>query len=757
MKLYAKNFFRLTLCGAEDTLWSGSPGNYTNPEAPKALSEVRKLVSDGQYPEATKEAVRLSGKQSAIYQLVGDIKIVFDKSHATFNEDTYQRVLDLETATVKVKYSVDEVEFTREFFSSNPDQVIAVRISANKPGSLNFTVFLDSKLDHISKVMGKNQIIMEGICPGNPKGIQFSAVLDVQIGGVSSALHDLDDNKLRVEGCDWAIIYLVASSSFDGPFTKPSDSKKDPKSEALSTLSSIKKFSYAELYSRHVDDYQSLFHRVSLQLSKCSSNSSGDEIEEKTVSSADRVKSFKTNEDPSLVVLLFQYGRYLLISSSRPGTQVANLQGIWNKDVEPPWDGAQHLNINLQMNYWLSLPCNLRECQEPLFDYILSLSVNGAKTAKVNYEASGWVAHQVSDLWAKTSPDRGEAVWALWPMGGAWLCTHLWEHYTYTMDKDFLRNKAYPLLESCSSFLLDWLIPGQDGFLETNPSTSPEHMFTAPDGKPASVSNSSTMDMAIIKEVFSSILSAAEVLGKSGDDMIARVRKAQEHLYPTKIAADGTIMEWAQNFKDPEPHHRHVSHLFGLFPGHTITVEETPDLCKAAENTLHKRGEEGPGWSNAWKTALWARLHDSENAYRMVKHLFDLVDPEKESNYEGGLYSNLFTAHPPFQIDANFGFSAAIAEILVQSTMEDLYLLPALPRDKWANGSVSGLKARGGLTVSISWREGDLHEVSLWTKDQNASSIRLHYRGNTVTTTKLLSSRAYTFDKQLKCLNSYAV
>lgn len=317
-----------------------------------------------------------------IYQLVGDIKIVFDKSHATFNEDTYQRVLDLETATVKVKYSVDEVEFTREFFSSNPDQVIAVRISANKPGSLNFTVFLDSKLDHISKVMGKNQIIMEGICPGNPKGIQFSAVLDVQIGGVSSALHDLDDNKLRVEGCDWAIIYLVASSSFDGPFTKPSDSKKDPKSEALSTLSSIKKFSYAELYSRHVDDYQSLFHRVSLQLSKCSSNSSGDEIEEKTVSSADRVKSFKTNEDPSLVVLLFQYGRYLLISSSRPGTQVANLQGIWNKDVEPPWDGAQHLNINLQMNYWLSLPCNLRECQEPLFDYILSLSVNGAKTAK---------------------------------------------------------------------------------------------------------------------------------------------------------------------------------------------------------------------------------------------------------------------------------------------------------------------------------------------------------------------------------------
>lgn len=369
-----------------------------------------------------------------IYQLVGDMKIMFDKSHATFNEDTYQRVLDLDTATVKVKYSVDEVEFTREFFASNPDQVIAVKISANKTGSLNFTVFLDSKLNHSSSVMGKSQIIMEGICPGNPEGIQFSAVLDVQISGVSGALHVLEDNKLQVESCDWAIIYLVASSSFDGPFMKPSDSKRDPKSEALSTLNSIKKFSYADLYARHIDDYQSLFRRVSLQLSKSSSNSTGDEIGEKTISSADRVKSFKTNEDPSLVVLLFQYGRYLLISSSRPGTQVANLQGIWNKDVEPPWEyvfllssifddyfvdflwlclvhqtnncvdftfyittffcissGAQHLNINLQMNYWLSLPCNLGECQEPLFDYISSLSVNGAKTAKVRFPSMvGW-------------------------------------------------------------------------------------------------------------------------------------------------------------------------------------------------------------------------------------------------------------------------------------------------------------------------------------------------------------------------------
>ncbi|XP_052194671.1 alpha-L-fucosidase 2 isoform X2 [Diospyros lotus] len=718
---------------------------------------------------------------SMVYQLLGDIKLEFDSSHAAYREETYQRVLDLDTATAKVKYSVGEVEFTREHFASNPDQVIVTRISGSKSGSLSFTVFLDCKLHHHSYVKGNNQIIMEGSCPGkrippkvngndNPKGIQFSAILNLQISDGVGSIHILDDKKLKVEGSDWVVMLLVASSSFDGPFTKPSDSKRDPTSESLRTLNSIKNLSYNVLYTRHLDDYQNLFHRVSLQLSKSSKRvrkneylkmkelfscatslyvgSSGDE----SVSTAKRVKSFQTDEDPSLVELLFQYGRYLLISCSRPGTQVANLQGIWNNDIEPAWDGAPHLNINLQMNYWPSLPCNLRECQEPLFDYISSLSVNGSKTAQVNYEANGWVVHQVSDIWAKTSPDRGQAVWALWPMGGAWLCTHLWEHYTYTMDKGFLENKAYPLLEGCALFLLDWLIEGQGGYLETNPSTSPEHTFIAPDGKSASVSYSSTMDMAIIREVFADFVSAAEVLGKSDDDLIERVRKAQARLYPTKIARDGSIMEWAQDFEDPEVHHRHLSHLFGLFPGHTITVEKTPDLCKAADYTLYKRGEDGPGWSTIWKTALWARLRDSGQAYKMVKHLFNLVDPDREGDFEGGLYSNLFTAHPPFQIDANFGFSAAVAEMLVQSTMKELYLLPALPRDKWANGCVKGLKARGGVTVNICWSEGDLDEVGIWPMNQH-SIARLHYRGITVAV-KLLPGKVYTFNSRLRCVKA---
>ncbi|KAL0422572.1 UNVERIFIED_CONTAM: Alpha-L-fucosidase 2 [Sesamum latifolium] len=766
----------------EDTLWTGTPGDYTDPDAPNTLSKVRKLVKDGQYAEATAAAANLSGNPSDVYQLLGDIKIEFSDTHAAYDEETYQRVLDLDTATVKVQYSANEVEYTREYFASNPDEVVVIKISVNKPSCLNFVVSLDSKLHHHSYVNDKHQIILDGSCPGrriapkvygngnpkgsspqksienpNPKGTQYSAVLDLQISDDAGELQVVNGRKLRVEGGNWAVIRLTASSSFDGPFTKPVDSKKDPRSESLSTMDSAKRYSYSDLYARHVDDYQALFHRVSLQLSNSPKSAVGNSInvkedKDELITTAQRVKSFKTYEDPSMVELLFQYGRYLLIACSRPGSQPSNLQGIWNKDIEPAWDGAPHLNINLQMNYWPSLSCNLKECQEPLFDYISSLSRNGNKTAKVNYGASGWVAHQVSDIWAKTSPDRGQAVWALWQMGGAWLCTHLWEHYTYTMDREFLSNKAYPLLEGCAAFLLDWLIEGPQGILETNPSTSPEHMFTAPDGKPASVSYSSTMDMQIIKEVFSAIVSAAEELDKSKDDLIVRIRKAQPRLAPTRIARDGSIMEWAQEFEDPEVHHRHLSHLFGLFPGRTIDLEMTPDLCKAAENTLNKRGEEGPGWSTTWKAALWARLHNSDHAYRMVKHLFDLVDPNHESDFEGGLYANLFTAHPPFQIDANFGFSAAVAEMLVQSTVKDLYLLPALPRDKWPNGCVKGLKARGGVTISVCWSVGDLEEVGLWSNNSNTVK-RLHYRGTTATT-NISSGRVYTFNKHLKCIKT---
>ncbi|KAK3412316.1 hypothetical protein EUGRSUZ_I01091 [Eucalyptus grandis] len=766
----------------EDTLWTGIPGNYTNPNVPVALAEVRKLVDDGEYADASAAAVYMLGNPSEVYQLLGDLKLDFDDLHLTYAEETYSRELDLNAATVRVGYSVGNVQFSREYFSSYPDQVIVMKISASKSGYLSFTVSLDSQLHHHSYVKGSNQIIMEGACPGKrippeandnaPKGIQFCAILDLKISDDIGMINVLDDKTLKVEGSDWAILQLVAASSFNGPLVDPSESKKDPTADAVRVLKTIRNLSYTELYARHLSDYQNLFQRVSLKLKKSSSsNSATGFASPKTgepssvtcpynkgssngrISTADRIRSFAIDEDPSFLELLFHFGRYLLISCSRPGTQVSNLQGIWNKTSHQFGSVcAPHLNINLQMNYWPCLPCNLADCQEPLFDFLSSLSINGSKTAEVNYEARGWVVHHQTDIWAKSSTIPGKVKYAIWPMGGAWLCTHLWEHYMYTMDKDFLENKAYPLLEGCATWLLDWLIEGRDGYLETNPSTSPEHNFIAPDGRPASVSYSTTMDIMIITEVLSAVVAAAEVLGYTDNNLVDKVKKAQTRLRPIKIGMDGSIMEWSLDFEDPEVHHRHLSHLFGLFPGHTMTLEGTPDLCTAAKRSLYKRGVDGPGWSTTWKVALWAHLHDSEHAYEMIKHLITLVDPDHEVSFHGGLYSNLFAAHPPFQIDANFGFIAAVAEMLVQSTVKDLFLLPALPRDKWGSGRVKGLKARGGVTVDICWSDGGLHEVDVWSEDRN-SLQKLHYKGTSVKV-DIASRRIYTFNGQLRLLKT---
>uniref|UniRef100_A0A0E0QXT3 Uncharacterized protein n=1 Tax=Oryza rufipogon TaxID=4529 RepID=A0A0E0QXT3_ORYRU len=777
-----------------DTLWTGGPGNYTNPKAPAVLSKVRDLVNRGQYAKATAVAYGLSGDQTQVYQPLGDIDLAFDE-HV---EDTnYKRNLDLRTATVNVSYTIGEVVHSREHFSSNPHQVIVTKISADKPGNVSFTVSLTTPLNHQIRVTNANEIIMEGYCPGerpteygnasdHPVGIKFSAILYLQMSGSNGTVEILNDKMLKLVGADSAVLLLAAATSFEGPFVNPSESKLDPTASALTTLTVARNMSYSQLKAYHVDDYQNLFQRVSLQLSRDSNDALGgnglvnlpeNSLQETSVSdyavqmvecsrfqgfnnsgkpTVDRILSFRDDEDPSLVELLFQFGRYLLISCSRPGTQISNLQGIWNDETSPPWDAAPHPNINLQMNYWPALPCNLSECQEPLFDFIGSLSVNGAKTAKVNYEASGWVSHQVTDLWAKTSPDAGDPMWALWPMGGPWLATHLWDHYSYTMDKQFLEKTAYPLLEGSASFLLDWLIEGNGDYLETNPSTSPEHYFIAPDGRKACVSYSTTMDMSIIREVFSAVLMSSDILGKSDSDMVQRIKKAIPRLPPIKVARDGTIMEWAQDFQDPEVHHRHVSHLFGLYPGHTMSLEKTPDLCKAVANSLYKRGDEGPGWSTSWKMALWAHLHNSEHAYKMILQLITLVDPKHEVEKEGGLYCNLFTAHPPFQIDANFGFPAALSEMLVQSTGSDLYLLPALPRDKWPQGCVKGLKARGGVTINIRWEEGSLHEALLWSSSSQNSRIKLHY-GDQVGTISVSPCQVYRFSKDLKCLKTWAL
>ncbi|XP_062200506.1 alpha-L-fucosidase 2-like [Phragmites australis] len=755
-----------------DTLWTGAPGNYTDPDAPAALAVVRGLVDQGRFADATAAATRLFGGQSEVYQPLGDVNLDFGASDQAY--DSYKRELDLHTATVVVTYNIGAVQYTREHFCSNPHQVIVTRISASKPGQISCTLSLSSQLNHNVTMTNANEMVMEGICPGQRPGlrkgdsnavtgIKFAAVLGLQMGESTAKAAVLNDQKLlRLDNADWVVIVVAASSSFSGPFVNPSDSKLEPTSIALNTLNITRNLTFDQLKAAHLDDYQRLFYRVTLQLSRglkddacglMTEKERPEEVGEAIRTSADRVESFSADEDPSLVELLFQYGRYLLISCSRPGTQVSNLQGIWSQDVAPAWDAVPHLNINLQMNYWPALPCNLSECQEPLFDFLASLAVNGSKTAKVNYEASGWVTHHVSDIWAKSSAFIKNPKHAVWPMGGAWLCTHLWEHYQFSLDKDFLENSAYPLLEGCATFLVDWLIEGPGGYLETNPSTSPEHAFVAPDGQPASVSYSTTMDISIIREVFSAVLLSAEVLGKSNTVLAERIKKALPRLPPIQIARDRTIMEWALDFQDPEVRHRHLSHLFGLYPGHTITMEKSPDVCEAVANSLYKRGEDGPGWSTTWKMALWARLLNSENAYRMVLKLITLVPPGGKVNFEGGLYSNLWTAHPPFQIDANFGFTAAIAEMLVQSTQNDLYLLPALPRGKWPRGCVKGLRARGDVTVNICWDEGELQEAMLWSNNQN-SVTRLHY-GECVTNVIVCCGSVYKFNRGLQCLEAW--
>lgn len=702
----------------EESMWSGSPADNDNPDAYPAQAEIRQLLFAGKYKEATqltRKTQICKGEGSGhgnganvpfgCFQTLGDLWIDFEKESAYEN---YRRELDLEEAVARVSYTQEGVRYEREIFVSQADQLLVIKLSADKPGQISFKSTINRPEHYQTRAEG-DQLIMQGILPDGKggEGLQYMARLSaVNVNGTIQ----YSGTNLIVEKADEVTLLLAASTDY--VLAYPNYKGRNYEEITATNLQKGKQKTTDELLKSHLAEYQQYFKRVDLRLSSAAPD---------TIPTDLRLQQFKaTNSDPRLVELYFQYGRYLLIASSRPGTLPANLQGIWANKIQTPWNGDYHTDVNVQMNYWLAESTHLGEMHLPLFDLMESLQKPGAKTAQVHYNAEGWLVHPITNVWGFTAPGEN-AGWGMHVGGGAWLATHIMEHYYFTLDKAFLAE-TYPILKTATAFYLDWLIADPEtGELLSGPSVSPENQFVAPDGSRSKICMGPAHDQQVIWQLFENFIDASEVL-EIKDEFLDRVFQSQKQLAKSKIGTDGRLMEWNEEFEEVELGHRHISHLFALHPGYQIDVQKTPDLALAAKKSLDFRIQNGgghTGWSAAWLINQYARLGEAENA----KNSLNIVLAKSTS-------TNLFGLHPPFQMDANFGATAGIAEMLLQSQSGEIRLLPALPKD-WEDGEVKGLCARGGFVVDMKWDAGVLSSLRVYS--QKGGTCKLEYNGQELT------------------------